>query len=227
MTEVNENQTTDPTPEPSGAAGGQGSPDPAAALPPKVEFREGAVYMEVGGKSVKMVKESDLIAAKQSLETKLDTQQTAHSQAIDAKELELSDLRKQNATLNAKIKEAPTAPGGGAISDEELARIKSENETVKNSLATVNNQLLELRRANIILASGGTVTQEQLADKTLEQLDSFEEALKALATTRGGPGRYAVGGGGGAAVPQTDMQRATQILATTPVRGVREPAEQK
>lgn len=204
------------------------TPDPATVTTPpapiaataKVEVKDGAVTVD--GK--KFVAESDLIAAKRSLEGKLETQQTAHDTAIDAAKLKDSAAQQQLATLNAKITETEQARLTGAVTDEEAARTKQELVTTKSSLETANAKSLELRRANMALQYG--VAPDTIKDKDMTQLDSFEEAIKAVSTARGtSVGPYALGGGLAEAAPQTDMERATKVLAATPVRGVRnEPA---
>ena len=69
---------------------------------------------------------------------------------------------------------------------------------------------------------------KSLEAKDAKQLDSFEEALKALSTGRGGPGNYLLGGSGGGAAPVPEMDRAKAVIAATPIRGTRnEPAAKK
>ena len=201
------------------------TPPPAETKPPetppvaataKVEVKEGKVLVD--GKS--FVAESDLIAAKKSLEGQMQTQQTAHETAIDAAKLEASEGQKQIATLNAKITENEEARKTGAVTDEEAARVKQELETAKSSLETSNTKSLELRRANLVLQYG--VVPDTIKEKTMPELDAFEEALKAVSTARGGGvGPYATGGGTGEAAPQTPIERAAKVLEATPVRGVR------
>jgi len=196
------------------------APEPTPVAPTaKVEVKDGKV--EVDGK--KFVAESDLIAAKNSLEGKLTAQQTAHEAAIDAAKLEASAAQQTIAQLNAKITENEEARKAGTVTDEEAVKVKQELETAKNSIVTLTvdaNRALELRRANLVLQYG--VTPDTIKDKDMKALDSFEEALKAVSTARGGGvGPYAVGGGTGEAAPQTPMERAGKILESTPVRGVR------
>jgi len=190
----------------------------------KVEVKEGKVLVD--GKS--FIAESDLIAAKRSLEGKLTQQQTAHETAIDAAKLEASAAQQTIATLNAKITENEEARKAGAVTDTEAASVKQELETAKSSIVTLTvdaDRALELRRANLVLQYG--VTPDTIKDKDMKALDSFEEALKAVSTARGGGvGPYAVGGGTGEAAPTTPMERATKVLETTPVRGVRNAAPQ-
>ncbi|GAH44673.1 unnamed protein product, partial [marine sediment metagenome] len=108
----------------------------------------------------------------------------------------------------------------GAVTDEDAARVKQELETAKGSIETLSASALELKRANIVLQYG--VVPDTIKDKDITQLGAFEEALKAVSTARGGgAGPYAIGGGLGEAAPQTDMERATKVLETTPVRGTR------
>jgi len=215
MSEGIENQDSD-------TSGGNTGQAPAT---PSVEIRDGATYLD--GK--KMVPESDLIATKKGLEKQLETAQANHTQAIDAKMLELSGEQQKAADLNAQLQEAiKNAPGEGATS-EEVARIKTELTEANNLVETLKadaGKALELRRA--LMALQYNVSVESLADKDMQALDSFEEALKVVTTSRGrGPGNYAVGGGGTEAAPMTDLDRAKQLIASTPQRGVREPAETK
>ncbi len=183
---------------------------------PKYESKEGKMYLD--GKEVSYT--SDLIAAKESLKHQLEEQQTVHNTAIDKAKIDLSDAQQQVAAANAKVQQLEQASTTGAVSDEDAARSKQELDAAKGSAEQASAKALELRRQNLILRSAGTVTAEQLEGKTEEQLDSFEEAFKALAQSRG-IGNYATGGTGAGAAPDTPMDRATKILQTTPIRGVR------
>jgi len=215
----NEQVTTPPTTPPTPPS----EPAPVA-LTAKFEVKEGRVLVD--GK--KFVAESDLIAAKNSLEGKLTQQQTSHEAAIDAAKLEASTAQQTIAQLNAKITENEQARQAGAVTDTEAASIKQELETAKSSMVTLAadaGKALELRRANLVLQYG--VTSDTIKEKTMVELDSFEEALKAVSTARGsGVGPYAIGGGLGEAAPQTNMERAAKIIESTPVRGVRNAAPQ-
>lgn len=209
------------TQNPQGAAStgepaSQTTPSVEPTTPPVLEVKDGV--MTVDGK--KVVHESDLIAAKRSLEQKLEEQQTIHNEAIDKSKVEISEAQQAVAAANAKVQTLEQASTTGAVSDEDAARSKQELDAAKGSAEQATAKALELRRQNILLKSAGAVTAEQLEGKTEEQLDSFEEALKALAQSRG-IGNYATGGTGGGAAPQTEMERATKILESTPTRGTR------
>lgn len=186
----------------------------------KVELKDGKVFVE--GKDY--VRESDLIAVKRSLEQKLEQAQTVHDQAIDKAKLELSEAQQQVASLNARIKSNEEAHKLGAVTDEEAARVKQELETTKSSIVALTAEAaraLDYRRALLVMQYG--ISADTIKDKDMKSLDSFEEALKAVSTAKGSGsiGPYAIGGGTGEAAPQTPIERAAKILASTPVRGTR------
>lgn len=213
------------TDDASGNKGADVKAPPPPATPPKFELKDGV--MTVDGR--KVVPESDLIAAKKSLEGAADQAQTVHSEAIDKTKLELSESLQQVASLNAKLQEAEKARDSGATPDKDVAGIKEELESAKSrieALTTEAGKSLEMRRAYLALQY--SIPVDKLSEKNTEQLDSFEEALKAVATSRGGsPGPYAIGAGGADSKPPTDMERARTILDNTPVRGVRTAEAQK
>jgi DNA repair exonuclease SbcCD ATPase subunit len=215
MTEPKENQTP-------GAASSTSPTSTPASITPKVELKDGAILVD--GK--KMVAESDLIAAKRSLEGQLEKAQTAHNEAIDTAKLELSSAQQKVANLNAELTKAKEASKTGAIPDTEIARIKTELADAKTLVGTLkveSDKALDYRRALLVIQYN--IPADNIANKTMKELDSFEEALKALATSRGsGPGNYAAGGGGGQPHTMTNQERAAKILADTPMRGVRAEA---
>ena len=205
----------------TGDAGSEGknlSATTPIASTAKLELKDGAVLVD--GK--KFVAESDLIAAKHGLEGRLSQADKVHGEAIDKAKLELSDAQKQIATLNAKITENEQARKSGAVTDEAAAKIKTELEVAKSSMEQVSKSALEYRRALLTVQYG--VNADTIKDKDMKSLDAFEEALKAvIGKGSGGIGPYAVrAGSGGEATPQTPMERAAKILASTPVRGTRQ-----
>ena len=210
-----------------GSADPNQAPPPAANTPPntetpgpsaKVEIKDGVVTVD--GK--KYVAESHLIAAKNNLEGKLTQQQNAHDVAINEAKLKESAAQQEIAALNAKLKENEEARAAGAVSDEEAAGIKQELESAKSRIETLTAEAakaLDYRRALLVVQYG--VPADSIKDKDAQALDAFEEAVKAVATAKGGVGPYAIGGGGEDAVPKSDIERATKILEGTPVLGVR------
>jgi len=216
------------------ATGGSGSepaqtpattPSSQTSIPPeaspvaptaKVEVRDGNVLVD--GK--KYVAESHLIAAKNSLEGQMKQQQTVHSEAIDKAKLEVSEAQKQIAILNAKQQENEQARQAGAVTEEEAAKVKQELEAAKGSIETLTGRSLEYRRELMKMRYG--ISADTIAGKNMTELDSFEEAIKAVSAAKGGGvGPYAIGGGSGEAAPQTPIERATKLLEATPMRGVR------
>jgi len=196
---------------------------PPAKAEPKVEVKDGKVLVD--GKSY--VKESDLMAAKESLTKQLETAQQTHNSAIDSLKLEVSAAQTEVAKANAALEEAKKARTSGDISAEDLSKAKQEAETAKTELTKAQTANLDYRRKYILIAYNippNSDVGKSLADKTPAQLDALEEALKALQVKGSGPGNYAVGGGGSGTTPPTAMDRARDILSKTPYRGTRNEA---
>lgn len=186
---------------------------------PKFEVKEGV--MLVDGK--KVIHESDLIATKRSLEGQIEKAQGVHNAAIDRAKLDLSDTQSKLATANAKVQELETAQSKAvAANPEDAAKQAAALKTAQDKATKVETDLLGLRIKNILLQYPGQLTDEQLKSKTPDQLTALEEALKAITTSRGGAGPYAINaGGGGGTAPLTDFDRAKALLAATPLRGER------
>ena len=186
--------------------------EPTTPTTPAFESKDGV--MSVDGR--KVVYESDLIAAKESLRHQAEEAQTAHNGAIDKAGLDLSGAQQQLAAANAKVTELEQARESGVASAEEVARVKQELETAKGSAETATAKSLEYRRQ--LISTTYHLPVEQLSGKTIEQLDSFEEALKAVSQTKGGVGAYAVGGAT-ATAPEAPLDRARRTLEEASSKG--------
>ncbi|MDD4985597.1 MAG: hypothetical protein PHQ43_07395 [Dehalococcoidales bacterium] len=199
-------------------AGNDAPATPPATPPaaPKFELKDGK--MLVDGK--KVVYEHELIAAKESLQKRLEEAQGVHSQAADTLKLEISNAQTELAKANARIQELSKAGSSGAASAEEVAKLKKEADDARAAAKSASESLLEIRRQAIIQASRGTITAEQLKGKSDADLAAFEAVLKALGNSRGGLGPYAVPGGG-ATTDMTPMDRAKKLLEATPMVGTR------
>jgi len=213
--------------ETTDAGGTPTTPTTPPVAQPKIEVdAEGRV--EVDGK--KYVPESDLIGAKKSLQGDIEKAQAAHVAAIDKLNLQLSEANQNVAKANAALETAKQSQSTEGASPEDIAKAKQEAEEAKTALATATTSGLDYRRKYIMAVYNIQPDSEagtSLATKTAEQLDAFEEALKAVGGVgAGGAGRYAFGNGGGGDAPRTEMDRARQLLDNTPIRGVRNNPQQ-
>ena len=191
------------------------TPVPPVEAPQNITTKDGKMFM--GDREV--VYAADLIASKKGLEGKLAETQTAHDTALTGVRQELSTSQAEVTQLTAKLETAEKAGVTGATNEAEVARLKGELETATTAKTTAETKVTDLRKEHI--TSAYKVPAEQLVDKTPAELDALELALKTV-TTAGGPGAYALTGGGGQSpAPQTPMDRAKAILDNTPVRGVR------
>src|SRR3989304_5831714 len=170
------------------------TPKPPASQP-KVEVKDGVVTVD--GK--KYIKEADLMAAKESLQGQIESAQAKHNEAVDKLKLDVSAAQQSVAQANAALEEAKKARTAGDISADEMSRIKKEADEAKAALATAQTSGLDYRRKFIMAVyniPANSDVAKSLEAKDAKQLDSFEEALKALSTGRGGPGNYLIGGRG-------------------------------
>jgi hypothetical protein len=188
---------------------------------PKFELKDGS--MVVDGR--KVVYESDLIAAKKSLQEQLESAQSVHNEAFDKAKLNLSEAQTQLAAANARVKQMEETAQKGAVSEEDAARQKQEIEAAKSRADTAETRVLELRRDNLLAKFPNRIKPEQLENKTEAELAALEEALKVV-SANSGPGEYLIPGGGNGGGSLSDMDRARAIINNTPFRGVREvPAQ--
>ena len=168
----------------------------------------------------KVVFESDLIASKRSSEERYKQAVEIHATAIDRLQLDNSNSLQQVSELSDKLNKSIQARETGAVSSEDVAKAIQDLEAAKADLTTSQTQQLELKRANIVLASKGAVQAEHIAEKDMAQLVAFEDALKVVSQSISGAGNYASGAGSGSATPETRMERARRALDSVGIRGV-------
>lgn len=169
------------------------------------------------GKEVRYAKESDLLTVKGTAEKERRDLTEAHEAAITAKSAEVETAKTELATVNQSLLQAVAAKEQieeqakeSAGSKEELAGVKEQLVNAQASVEGLTNKALEYRRT--IIANTYGIPVDSLKEKTIVQLDHYEEALKAVVSAKG-VGPYAIGGGGGAPATETPMERAKRILA--------------
>jgi chromosome segregation ATPase len=176
------------------------------------------------GKEVRFAKESDLLAvkggkeaaetelgkAKETHESKITEITTAHQSEIQSLNTKLSESATKLLQAEAAKEKLEERVNESAGLSSELAGAKQELEDAKKASETAAGQLLETRRQLIIVTYN--VAADSVKDKTMEQLDALEEALKATRGSRAGPYASVTAPGGGGEAP-SDMERAKQIIA--------------
>ncbi len=156
----------------------------------------------------KLVPESDLLAvkgAKEGLEKKL-------KETEDGFKSKLSETETKLFSSEAKIKELEGKLSQANLSAEELKKVKEQLDTAQKRSGELETKALEFRRR--IIAATYNIPPETVNNKTMEQLDHYEEALKAVAATRQpAGGGFAAGGGGGTGGTESRLDRAKRIIA--------------
>lgn len=154
----------------------------------------------------KMVLESDLIAAKRGLQTKVDelTTQLTDSQSKGDGHYQSNLKNEQEVTrLTAELKEAEKLW-------HELEGERTAHGQLKESTNKLQKQLLDAHVAN--LAGKYGVPAEKLEGKTIEQLAVMEEALQ-LAGIKPSGSYDGSAGGGGADKPMTSFEKMVAGLS--------------
>jgi len=155
-----------------------------------------------GDKATRYVKEADLLAVKGShvAKSEVEAQVTAAKQSTLAEantKIEAEHQKALQAEARVTSLQEQIRSGGGTAA--EVSDLKQKLETAKSSSEVLGNKYLELKRASIVSSYGVPKTTVE-NKKTLQELELFEEALKAVKGDKS-IGNYAAGGGGGGASP--------------------------
>jgi DNA repair exonuclease SbcCD ATPase subunit len=142
------------------------------------------------GKEIRFVKEADLLAVKGSAEA---AERRAKSEVETAKG-SLNQTHQQLLQAEAQVETLKEELAKGTGTVEELAKVKQDLETAQGSAKSLGDKVLEYRKQ--IIVATFKVSPDAVKDKTLEQLDLFEDALKAVGAGKGA-GNFAIGGGAG------------------------------
>jgi DNA repair exonuclease SbcCD ATPase subunit len=165
----------------------------------KVE-KDGAVSLKDSeGKSIRYVKESDLLAAKgsrEATEKRVKDSEATHAASLEAVKNEAESTRQKVLLAEAKVSNLEEQIAKDGNSKAELEKLKLELVAAKKSGEELGNKALEYRRAIIVTTYGIPVATVE--KKSMTELDHFEEALKAV-LGKGGVGNYAAGGSAGSA----------------------------
>jgi len=174
-------------------------------------------------REIRYAKEADLLAVKGSSQAAKERAETAeaaskaaeessskHKEEIKTANKSLDETHQKQLEAEAKVDKLEEQVKAGVGSKEELDKVKTELEAAKTSGEGLTNKALDYRR-QIIAATYG-IPVDTLGEKTMEQLDFYEEALKAVIATKAA-GNFAVGGGGGGGTPVTSLDRAKATIA--------------
>lgn len=161
-----------------------------------LDEKEGVLVVGEGDKTTRYVKEADLLALKSSRVSKEDV-------AKEVEKTKQETLAESNTKLDAALQRALEAEARvsslqdnikkGGATGEELVKLKNDLETAKKSGEILGSKYLELKRNNVLATY--KVPKATVEKKSLEELEVFEEALKAVVGSN--TGNYAAGGGGG------------------------------
>lgn len=166
------------------------------------EEEDGAIALkDAEGNAVRYVKESDLLAVKGSregLERAARDAEAAHATNLKEANDKVEAEHQNTLKAEARVSSLEEQIASGSADVGELARLKQELEAAKEAEKGSATKLLELKRTHIVGAYGVPVATVE--NKSLPELETFEEALKAVMGQKG-IGNYAAGGTGGGTNP--------------------------
>ena len=162
-----------------------------------VDEQGGVLTVGEGKDAVKYVKETDLLTAKESLagvQTKLDAADKTQSTAVTEAETKAETARQATIRVEADVERLTDEIKGAGDNKEKVTSLTTERDTAIEAGKTTATALLELRREVIVTSYG--VPKETVAEKTLDELKTFEEALKSVGALKSA-GNLAIGGDSG------------------------------
>jgi len=172
------------------------------------------------GTVIKVVPEADLLAVKHGAEKEMGE---VKSQLQIAQE-QLNAVTKHRDETHANLLQAQAAKEQleeqikeGVVTKAQAEELQTKLIAKEQLVGNLNTKLLDLKRVNVSTAYG--VNMSTLQEKTMEQLESLEEALKLV----GKPAKPATvdfaGGGGGTAVPVGALEQCKQEIAAIRAKG--------
>jgi len=167
------------------------------------------------GTTVKAVPESDLMAVKSGAEKDA----AEHKEQLATLQTQVGELTTAKDEAHTALVEAQAAKSQleerfkmGTATKTQVDELQTKLTTAEESVSTLNAAVLDLKKANIIAVHG--VSLEILQDKTKEQLESLEEALKIVGSKATKPATVDVAGGGtGTPEPKSAVEKAAMQLA--------------
>jgi len=154
----------------------------------------------------KMVPEKDLLAVKSGAERKESELLTQVAEANRIKEETHNNLLQQT----AKVEQLEEQLKDGVATKSQVEELQTKLKAAEEAVSGSETKLLDLKKVNVATTYGVDVST--LAGKTMDQLNSLEEALK-LVGNKAKSATMDVGGGGGGAAPTTALEQAIAELA--------------
>ena len=156
----------------------------------------------------KLVPEKDLLAiktAKEGLEQKL-------KEAEDSYNSKISEANTKLIATEATVKQLQDKLNQSNLTAAETAKLQSQLDIANSKVKELEIRTVDARKK--LIASSYKIPVDTLKDKSIEQLDLMEEAIKAVAPhlAAAGTGFAAGAGGSGSSSPETPLERAKRVL---------------
>jgi len=175
--------------------------------------QDGSVDLPVDGKPIRFVKETDLLAVKGGVQSRekewndkeawFNTQLAETNRLREETHQTLLQTQAERDNLKERYKDYDT-------DKKRVGELETELGSYKERLTKAETVLAERMRQALV---GAGATEEQLKDKTLDQLRSLEDAAKIFGReVKSQPANYDGGKAGGGSAPETPLDRAKRVL---------------
>jgi DNA repair exonuclease SbcCD ATPase subunit len=167
------------------------------------------------GNEGKLVPEKDLLAIKaraEGLEKEYGEAKTTWNNTETTYKKQVDEATTKLFASEASIKKFEEQLKESASASTALAEAKAKLEALNKTHEDLRGKALDYRKR--LITGTFNISPEVIKDKTLEQLDLYEEALRAVSGGKG-VGNFAVGGGGAggqAKTPESPLDRAKRIM---------------
>lgn len=178
---------------------------------------DGSIKIQVDGKSVKYVKESDLLTVKGASEQarkEYEDQLSKHQADLATANSKYDELRQASLQKDAALEQLQTKANEHATLTTKVGELESQLTAADEKRRTLEDELLGVKRDTFVKAY--KVDPDKVKDMSLDQLREAEKSFGMVGFNANPkqPANYDGGaGGGGGTAPVTPIEQAKSEIA--------------
>lgn len=170
------------------------------------------------GRKPKMVPESDLIAAKRGLEKQIDELKSTHTEESKGLKTQFDTEHSEHLKSQAEVERLNTQLQASSATADELSKSKDDLTKLQESYTKLQ-EAAKSNKVDLLVTKFG-VDNEQIKEKTMDELGHLEEALTLVGAKPGQKTRFDTGSGGAGAATDPHALAAAEIAQAKQRSGV-------